>query len=194
MVAVSKSDATDIVSTGLAAAAVVVQAALAIVLLVAIAAVWSQGARSLLREARDTLGDAGVWVAWVLAFVATAGSLFYSEVSDFIPCRLCWFQRIAMYPLAALLLIAAVRRDTRGAAFYGIPLAAFGSLVAIYHIYIEYNPEAETAACKIGAPCATKWIDELGYITIPVLALTAFTAIIVLLVGVWSRSRSPREL
>ena len=148
----SRQDATDAVSTALAAAAVVVQA--------------------------------------LLALLATLGSLFFSEISQFVPCRLCWFQRIGMYPLAAILLIAAIRRDHRGGALYGLPLVAFGSLVAIYHIYIEYHPEAETAGCKIGAPCSTKWIDKLGYITIPVFALTAFVAIGVLLTAALTRSRA----
>ena len=67
---------------------------------------------------------------------------------------------------------------------------AIGSLVAIYHIYIEYHPEAETAGCMIGAPCSTKWVDKLGYITIPSLALTAFVAIITLLLMALSRSRA----
>jgi disulfide bond formation protein DsbB len=187
---VTKKDATDAVSTFFAAAAVVIQVLLVVVLVIAIAAIWSRGARRVLAEARDHLLGGELWFAWGFAALATAGSLFYSEISDFIPCRLCWFQRIGMYPLAAILLIAAIRRDVRGGALYGLPLAAFGSIVAIYHIYIEYHPEAETAACKVGAPCTVKWIDKLGYITIPVLALTAFLAIIVLLSMALSRSRS----
>jgi disulfide bond formation protein DsbB len=187
---VTRKDATDAVSTALAAAAIVLQALLAIVLIVAIAALFSERARGWLREARDSLVGSEVWIAWAVALIATLGSLFFSEISQFIPCRLCWFQRIGMYPLAAILLIAAWRRDTRGAVFYGMPLAIFGAIVAIYHIYIEYHPEAETAACKIGAPCATKWIDKVGYITIPVLALTAFLTVIALLSMALSRSRS----
>jgi disulfide bond formation protein DsbB len=187
---VTRQDATSAVSTALAAAAIVVQVLLAIILIVAISAIWSKGARRLLAEARDSLLGSELWVAWGFAAVATVGSLFFSEVSQFIPCRLCWFQRIGMYPLAAILLIAAIRRDYRGGALYGLPCAIFGAIVAIYHIYIEYNPEAETAGCKIGAPCTTKWIDKLGYITIPVLALTAFLAIIALLSVALSRSRS----
>ena len=190
----TRQDATDAVSTVLAAAAVVVQALLAVLLVIAVAAIWSQRARRLLGELRDTVLGGEVWIAWAFALVATLGSLFFSEVSHFIPCRLCWFQRIGMYPLAAILLIAAIRRDYRGAALYGLPLAIFGSIVAIYHIYIEYHPEAETAGCKIGAPCTTKWIDKLGYITIPVLALTAFLAIIALLSMALSRSRSQQPL
>ena len=190
----TRKDATDVVSTVLAAAAVVVQVLLVIVLILAVAAIWSRGARRLLDEVRDTLTGSEIWVAWGFALVATAGSLFFSEVSQFIPCRLCWFQRIGMYPLAVILLIAAVRRDTRGGALYGLPLAVFGAIVSIYHIYIEHHPEAETASCKIGAPCATKWIEKLGYITIPTLALTAFLAIIVLLSAALSRSRSQQPV
>ena len=118
-----------------------------------------------------------MWGAWAFAAVASLGSLFFSEYADFVPCRLCWFQRIAMYPLAVILLIAAVRRDRRGAALYGLPLAVAGAGVSIYHKYIEIHPEAESAGCKIGAPCSVKWIEEFGYVTIPVLALTAFAAI-----------------
>ena len=188
----TRHDVTDAVSTAFAAATVVVQVLLAIVLVVAIAAIWSPRARRLLAEARDSLLGGEVWVAWAFAAIATAGSLFYSEYSNFIPCRLCWFQRIGMYPLAALLLIAAIRRDTRGAALYGLPLAVFGSIVAIYHIYIEYHPEAETAACKVGVACSVKWIDKLGYITIPVLALTAFLAVITLLSMGLSRTTRSR--
>ena len=181
---------TDGVSTALAAAAVVVQAILALVALVALAATRSRAARRLLVEARDGLLGGELWAAWALALTATAGSLFFSEHAHFVPCRLCWFQRIGMYPLVAILLIAALRRDTRGGALYSLPLPVFGAIVAIYHIYIENHPEAETASCRIGAPCSTKWIDKLGYITIPVLALTAFTAIIGLLVAALSRSRA----
>jgi disulfide bond formation protein DsbB len=190
----SRQDATNVVSTALAAAAVVLQVLLAIVLIVAIVAIWSRRARRLLAEARDSLLGGELWIAWGFALIATAGSLFFSEVSQFIPCRLCWFQRIGMYPLAAILLIAAIRRDYRGGALYGLPCAMFGAIVAIYHIYIEYHPEAETAGCKIGAPCTTKWIDKLGYITIPVLALTAFLAIITFLGMALSRSRSSQPV
>lgn len=176
-----KSNATEAVSTGLAALAVVVQAALAALILLALAALVSERARGWLRELRATVAGTELWLAWAIAAVATAGSLFFSEYSDFVPCRLCWFQRIAMYPLAVVLLTAAIRRDNRGGPLYALPLPILGALVSIYHIYIEINPEAETASCKVSAPCSVKWIDELGYVTLPVLALTAFAAIIALL-------------
>jgi disulfide bond formation protein DsbB len=172
---------TDAVSTGLAALAVVVLAALAALVLLALAALFSTRARAWLAELRATLAGPALWLAWAVAAVATAGSLFFSEYSDFVPCRLCWFQRIAMYPLAALLLIAAIRKEHGTGALYALPFPVLGGIVSIYHIYIEHNPEAETASCKVSAPCSLKWIDELGYVTIPVLALTALAAILALL-------------
>ena len=124
------------------------------------------------------------------ALVATLGSLFYSEVANFIPCRLCWFQRIAMYPLAVILFAAALRRDVRGAVLYAIWFPIVGALIAAWHIYIQINPEAESAVCKTGASCAAKWVNEFGYVTIPVLSLTAFSAIFTLLAMAWSRRGS----
>ena len=181
---------TDTVSTIFAAAAVVGQILIGVILLVLLAARFSNLGRRLLGEIRSTLVGSETWLAWGVAAIATAGSLFYSEHAHFIPCRLCWFQRIGMYPLAAILLVAAIRRDRRGAALYGLPPAIFGAIVSIYHIYIENHPEAESASCKIGVPCSLKWIDKLGYITIPTLALTAFALIIVLLTFSLSRSRA----
>ena len=182
-----KAGLTDAVSIGLAALAVAAQAALAALLLLALASLGSERARGWLRELRATIAGAELWIAWAIAALATAGSLFFSEYSDFVPCRLCWFQRIAMYPLAVLLLIAAVRRDFRVGALYALPLPVLGALVSIYHVYIEIHPEAESASCRVSAPCSLKWIDELGYVTLPVLALTAFAGIFALLLMARSR-------
>ena len=181
---------TDAVSLGLAALAVLLQVLVVLVVLVALAALVFAPARRLLREARDTLLGGELWIAWIIALVATLGSLYFSEVADFVPCRLCWIQRIAMYPLAAILLVGAVRRDTRAAVQYAFAFPVAGAFTSIYHIYIELNPAQESPACRIAAPCSVKWIEELGYVTIPVLALTAFAAIGVLLAMVWSRRGS----
>jgi disulfide bond formation protein DsbB len=192
----STRDLTDAISTGLAALAVAVQGALVILLVLALAAVVWAPARRMLREAREMLFGGELWAAWVVALVATLASLYYSEIANFIPCRLCWYQRIAMYPLSAILLLAALRRDVRGGAIYALPLSLVGMGVASYHIYIEYNPSAESAGCRIGAPCSVKWIEELGYITLPVLALTAFAAVLALSLMALSRTArraAPRE-
>lgn len=185
LLAASKADVTDAVTTVLAVLALFVQVLLGVVVAIGLFAIVLPEARNVLREVVEGIGTSALWLAFVVALVATSGSLFLSEYSDFIPCRLCWFQRIAMYPLVIVLFGAALRRDVRGALFYGLPLAAIGSAVAGYHLYIEANPESESAACKVGVPCSTKWIDVFGYFTIPMLALTAFAAIIALLLSAW---------
>ena len=191
LLAAAKNDVTDAVTTVLASLALFVQVLLVIVVLLAVLALFVPAARNALGELVHAVGPSALWLAFVVALVATLGSLFLSEYSDFIPCRLCWFQRIAMYPLVVVLLGAALRRDVRGAFFYGLPLAVIGGIVAVWHLYIEANPEAESAACRVGAPCSTKWIDVFGYVTIPTLALTAFAAIGALLLVAWSWQKHP---
>jgi disulfide bond formation protein DsbB len=116
-----------------------------------------------------------LWLAFVVTAVATGGSLFFSEVANFVPCELCWFQRIFMYPLAIVTLLAAIANDHR-VARYLLPLPLIGAGISVYHILVEERVVGQTTACLISAPggCAVKWIDEFGYVTIPVLALTAF--------------------
>jgi len=125
--------------------------------------------------------DSALWVAFVVAAVATAGSLYFSEVADFVPCRLCWFQRIAMYPLSVVLLVAALRGD-RGVRWYAGPLAAIGALVSTYHYLIEWRPSLEGGACGVGPSCADIWFRELGFVTLPFMALCGFLCILVLVV------------
>jgi disulfide bond formation protein DsbB len=123
-----------------------------------------------------------LWAAFVVSAVATGGSLFFSEIAGFIPCELCWYQRICMYPLSIITLIAAVRGDY-GVARYLFPLPAVGACVAVYHLLIEHGIVGQSSACLVSAPggCATRWIDKFGYVTIPTLALTAFVLLIELL-------------
>jgi disulfide bond formation protein DsbB len=180
---------TDAIATGLAALAIVVQALLALLILLALGATVSPAARRALREARDTLLGGELWLAWAFALVATLGSLYFSEIAHFEPCRLCWFQRICMYPLAVVLFGMALRRDARNALLYALPLPIVGAGVSIYHEYIVYHPQAETAACKQGVSCTVRWIEKFGYVQIPTLALTAFLAIAVLLTFAGWRAR-----
>jgi disulfide bond formation protein DsbB len=129
-----------------------------------------------------------LWAAWAVALVAMLGSLYFSEVANFVPCKLCWLQRIAMYPLVLILLVAALRGDVRAGVQYAFVFPIVGILIAGYHIYIEINPGAETSSCRVGgASCATKWIDKFGFVTIPVLAIVAFSTILTFLALAWSR-------
>ncbi len=167
----------DTIIALLASLGVVAQIAVVVLVAGIVAAAVSPSARAALDGPRRFIVDNGLWMAWVTATIATVGSLWFSEYADFIPCRLCWFQRIFMYPLAIILLIGALLRDRR-AAWYGLPFPVIGVLFSAYHVYVEANPEVESDACRAGgAPCSTKWIDQFGYITIPVLAGTAFVLI-----------------
>jgi disulfide bond formation protein DsbB len=129
-----------------------------------------------------SLDDAALWLAFLVAAGATAGSLYFSEVANYVPCRLCWFQRICMYPLSAVLLIAAIRRD-RSVRWYALPLAGVGVVLSSYHYAIEWRPSLERGACGIGPEsCTTIWFREFGFVTLPFMALCGFVAIIALLV------------
>lgn len=118
-----------------------------------------------------------LWAAFFVAAIATGGSLFFSEIAGFVPCELCWFQRICMYPLSILTLFAAAHGEHRFAR-YLLPLPVVGAGVSIYHVLVENHAVSTPAACQIGAGCTVKWINEFGYMTIPTLALTGFVLLI----------------
>ena len=121
-----------------------------------------------------------VYLAWTVALVATAGSLFFSEVMELPPCVLCWYQRIAMYPLVLIIGSAIITGD-RGWRRYAVPLIVIGLSVAVYHNLLYYNLiEESLAPCTQGISCTSRQIEWLGFITIPLLSLTAFAALLVL--------------
>jgi len=132
------------------------------------------------RSVALAVDDAALWLAFLVAAGATAGSLYFSEVADYVPCRLCWFQRIAMYPLAVICLVAAVRRD-RAVRWYAAPLAIVGASISTYHYLLEWRPELEGGACDVGPSCAVPWFREFGFVTLAFMALCGFVAILVLL-------------
>ena len=145
--------------------------------------------RSVVVSAVGPLALAG---AAAIAVTSTLGSLYLSEVAHFTPCRLCWYQRIAMYPLSVLLVVAAARRD--GAVRrYATPLAIIGALIASYHVLLERFPNLETSACDPNNPCSLIWVKKFGYLTIPTMALTGFIGILaLLLVHHWSEMSEMR--
>jgi disulfide bond formation protein DsbB len=154
------------------------------------------GRRGALDAIRDVVWGYELWLAFFIAATATAGSLFYSEIAGYVPCELCWFQRICMYPLSILTLLMALANDHR-AARYLLPLPIVGAGLAIYHMLVERGVVGQTEACSISAPggCATKWIDYFGYLTIPTLTLTAFGLVLAfLLLAVFDRALTPVEV
>lgn len=173
---------TDVetVSLFLALLAVLAQVTVGATLVLGVAAAVAGPARPLLRAARDGLTGLGVPFALTVAVVATSGSLYFSEVAHFIPCRLCWWQRFAMYPLVPILLLALLRPRWRLWRL-ALPLALVGAGIATYHSVIERWPRLDVASCAIDAPCTLKWVEELGYVTIPVMSLSAFLLVLTLL-------------
>jgi disulfide bond formation protein DsbB len=118
--------------------------------------------------------------AWGVSLIATLGSLYFSEVMKFIPCELCWFQRIFMYPQVIILGMAVIRKEY-DIARYSLVLSVIGSLISTYHYLIQKVPFFQDHAISCGnIPCTDQYINWLGFITIPFLALTAFILIALL--------------
>jgi len=145
--------------------------------------VWALGGRpAALGSLREDLGRVAVPLAWVVATVATLGSLYYSEVADFVPCKLCWYQRICMYPLVIVLGVAALRRD-RDVRFTAGPLAAIGAVIAAYHSWIQaYPPVGGTSFCTLDAPCTERYVWEFGFVSLPFMALCGFSFVLAMMV------------
>jgi len=140
-------------------------------------------------ERRSAPLEALYYLGWLVALTATLGSLYFSEVRQFVPCTLCWYQRILMYPLVVILGVAAWRRDP-GAVTYALPLSLLGIVVSVYHVLDQKIPGfGFPGACASGVPCNVAYINYLGFITIPVLAATAFLLITVVLIVAMRRGR-----
>jgi hypothetical protein len=187
-------DHVDVANTFFTILTLLANAAVVIAVVVALGALVSRSARELAGRVVDAVGPSARTLAWLVAAVATAGSLYYSEIADFVPCRLCWFQRICMYPLAAILLVGVLLRDRR-ARWYAAPFVVVGAPLSLYHWLLERGVFAESSACSATVPCAVPWFEELGYVTLAFMAMSGFLLIGTLLVvdGIWDRRSSVAE-
>lgn len=122
-----------------------------------------------------------IHLAWIVSIVATVVSLSFSNIFGFIPCELCWYQRILMYPLVIILGIATYNND-EDIVWYGLPFSILGLLFSLYHIAIQEIPSLELVkSCKIGVPCSVNYLNLFGFITIPMLSFMSFFIISFLL-------------
>lgn len=139
---------------------------------------------------RQIIFTQGLFVAWIVVLVATLCSLYFSEIVGYIPCELCWYQRILMYPLVIILAMAVIRKDN-DISVYIIPISGLGMFISLYHYTLQkgvfFNHIAD--GCTL-IPCTTIYINWLGFITIPFLAFTAFIIITILSTLVWKYSRN----
>ncbi len=130
-----------------------------------------------------------LFLAWLTALVATAGALFLGEVMGKTPCVLCWYPRIAMFPLVLVLGIGLFTSDERSAR-YGLPLAGVGWGIAAYHLLVFWGVVSEgLVPCGKGGSCADADVQVAGVVPIPLLSLAAFTAIVVALLVVRRRTK-----
>ncbi|MEW8971927.1 disulfide oxidoreductase [Mesobacillus jeotgali] len=130
-----------------------------------------------------------LFAAWATSIIAMFGSLYFSEIRQYEPCLLCWYQRILMYPFALILGIAVVKKDYK-ISFYTMIMSAVGGLISLYHYSLQKVPFMADNAVTCGrVPCTGQYINWLGFITIPFLALTAFIIIFTLSLLIWQKSK-----
>lgn len=156
--------------------------------------VFLQGATALLfvvfffreREVCKTfasyVGRWGLWIGCVVSLGAALTTLYYSEVLGIAPCVLCWWQRVFLYPQVFLLGLAAWRKDAT-MALYSILLSGLGLLVALYHHALQMG-WVVTAPCAAGGgvvSCTQRLLFEFGYVTYPLMAVSVFIFLIVLM-------------
>ena len=125
---------------------------------------------------RDAVSDAALPLAFAVAATCMLGSLYMSEVRHFPPCDLCWYQRIAMYPLAVILLVAVIRKE-KAVWRYVLPVALIGATISTYHYLHERFPDTVSTACSLEASCATLWIWHFHFLSIPAMAWVGYVTI-----------------
>jgi len=130
-----------------------------------------------------------LFLSWAIALIATLGSLYFSEVMKFPPCEYCWYQRILMYPLVIILAIAVIKKNNQ-IYMYVLPFSILGIGISFFHYLKQKLPYFQSAGDTCGLiPCTTQYINWLGFITIPFLALTAFILITLLQFFLWKSDR-----
>jgi len=138
------------------------------------------------RQLIQGLAPLALAVPALVTSVSMVGSLYFSEVVNYRPCVLCWYQRIAMYSLAIVLVTAAVRRD-KSIAPYAMVLAGIGATISAYHWLLERWPAIDTGSCSADAPCSVPYFEVFGFVSLAFMAFCAFVTVLVFL-GVVSRA------
>ncbi|PIQ91877.1 MAG: disulfide bond formation protein B [Parcubacteria group bacterium CG11_big_fil_rev_8_21_14_0_20_39_22] len=132
------------------------------------------------------------WLAFATALIATLGSLTYSEIIGYEPCKLCWLQRIFMYPLAIIFAIALIKREFARIIPYALTLSIPGILIAISHYYLQITGSSIFPCSAVGysAACSQRFVLQFGHITIPFMAMMAFAVIILSLTTIYKNRES----
>ena len=134
------------------------------------------------------LSKQGLWIAFVLSLAASAMSLVYSDILGIAACIMCWWQRIALYPLVVILGIAAWKKERVASALSTITLSIIGGGIALYQHFLQIGVTSAAPCNAIpGTDCGARFLFELGYITFPLMAVSIFVALIVLMLFVMKR-------
>ncbi len=173
---------TDTVTLFFALLAVLAQFAVVAGLVLAVGGRFSPAIGRRRDQVLAEVAPQALTLAAMVALVSTAGSLYLSEIANFTPCRLCWYQRFAMYPLVLILGIAAATRWAKVRPYAGLVTFA-GAGVSVFHLLVERYPTLETSSCDPANPCSIIWVAHFGYVTIPAMALSGFALIAMLLVA-----------
>jgi disulfide bond formation protein DsbB len=128
------------------------------------------------REILGSIAATRMAICAAITITSTLGSLYFSEVAHFVPCTLCWYQRVAMYPLAILTTMAAVRKDDLSV--YVRVLASVGVVISAYHWLLERFPTIDAGVCSTAVPCDLVWFEKFGFVTLPFMAFAAFSAVL----------------
>lgn len=171
---------SSIINTGYAVLALVADALVVLTIIGLVASRLSPAGRAQWTRLRDGVTPFALHMAWIVAVLATFGSLFLQYEEGLNPCDFCWFQRICMYPLSLLLGIAAFRGDLQTAKRYFIALAVVGAGLATYHYQLELFPN-QPLVCSQLVPCNARVINVFGFISVPFLSFAAFALITTLL-------------
>jgi disulfide bond formation protein DsbB len=142
-----------------------------------------------MEKTRKDQRETWLFVSWAASVLAMFGSLYFSEIRQYEPCTLCWYQRILMYPMVIILGIAVVKKDYR-ISIYTMVLSAIGGCISLYHYSIQKISFLADHAASCGrVPCTGQYINWLGFITIPFLALIAFIIIFICSYLLWKKSK-----
>jgi len=130
-----------------------------------------------------------IFSCWLIATISTLGSLFFSEVMELVPCLLCWYQRIFMFPLVIILLVGLFPLD-KNVVRYALPITVIGLLFTVYHglLFFGFIPE-NLQPCSQGISCADDSMVLFGFLPIPLLSLASYIIMIALLLKTQNRMR-----
>lgn len=130
----------------------------------------------------EKLGQYAIYASWLIAMVGAFSSLYFSEVKRLVPCELCWYQRIFMYPQVFIVAVGLARKRLNEVPYYILPLSIVGTGISFYHVFLEQGFVPDTNSCDGLVACSQIQLELFGFLTIPMLSLAGFASITALMI------------